>query len=305
MRHYIYYLIAVLSLSACGGGGGGSSASSSSPLVTFSQVASSSSVSVGNGISNEISYTYNVAAEKVTSLSNKKTGETGAKVVVSHDSSSNLGTLTLTTAGGTTISWNTATDTYGALIINNNIGVLTTPNYASGQNYTLFANPYRLGWDYQTFGTWVTGAGSGSGKAGNYSIGVVTTGSSIPTSGSATYTGDTGGRYANSAGTDYFTTSNLSATANYATRSISLSSTSTKVSHDLINQTTNNNLNFTGTMSYTAANNSLSGTILTTGGLNGTVKGQFYGPLANEIGGSFTATGAGIELYSGAFGAKK
>ena len=27
-----------------------------------------------------------------------------------------------------------------------------------------------LGWDYQTFGTWVTG-GNGSGKAGNYSIG--------------------------------------------------------------------------------------------------------------------------------------
>ena len=64
MRIYIYYLIAVLSVSACGGGGGGSSASSSSPLVTFSQVGANSQVTVANGISNEVDYTYNVGASK-------------------------------------------------------------------------------------------------------------------------------------------------------------------------------------------------------------------------------------------------
>ena len=162
-----------------------------------------------------------------------------------------------------------------------------------------------MGWDYQTFGTWVTGAGTGSGKAGNYSIGVATSGSSIPASGTATYTGSTGGRYADAGGLDYFTSSDLSAVANYATRSISLSSTGTKVTRDLLNQSTNNNLNFTGTMTYSAASNDISGTIVTTGGLNGTTKGQFYGPSANELGGSFTATGAGLETYSGAFGAEK
>ena len=302
MRSYIYYLIAVLSLSACGGGGGGSSASSSSPLVTFSQVGANSQVTVANGISNEVDYTYNVGTSKITTLSNYNAGQAGANVVASYDASKNIGTVKLNTAGGTSISWNTATDSIGTLLINSNVEYITSAN---GQNYSLIANPYDLGWDYQTFGTWVTGGGTGSGKAGNYSIGLPTSGSSIPTSGTATYTGYTGGRYSASGGEDYYTSSNLTANANYATRSITLSSTGTKVTRDLLNQFNFNNINFTGTMTYSAASNDITGTILTTSGLNGTVKGQFYGPLANEIGGSFTATGAGIELYSGAFGAKK
>ena len=80
MRSYIYYLIAVLSVSACGGGGGGSSASSSSPLVTFSQVGANSAVVIGGGISNEVDYTYNLATNKLTSVSNHQRGQTGASV---------------------------------------------------------------------------------------------------------------------------------------------------------------------------------------------------------------------------------
>ena len=150
-----------------------------------------------------------------------------------------------------------------------------------------------------------TGAGTGSGKVGNYSIGSPTTGASIPTSGTATYTGATGGRYATAAGLDYFTSSSLTATANYATRSVALTSTSSVGTRDLLAQSSLNAVDFTGSMTYAAATNSLTGTITTTGGLSGTVKGQFYGPGANELGGSFTATGAGLEAFSGAFGAKK
>jgi hypothetical protein len=294
---------AVPILSACGGGGGGGGGGVSvAPFVSYSQIGTNTQVSVENGISNEIDYTYNVGALTATSLTNSQTGQSGAKVVVSYDASSNLGTATLTTAGGTAISWNSATDTFGTLNINNNVEAAISAN---GQDYTLIANPFNFGWDYQTFGTWLTGAGTGSGKAGNYSIGSPTTGASIPTTGTATYTGATGGRYVTAAGLDYFVSSNLSATANYATRSVALTSTSSVASRDLISQSSMNAINFTGTMTYAAATNVLTGTITTTGGMNGTAKGQFYGPSANELGGSFTAAGGGLELLSGAFGAKK
>lgn len=288
-------------LSACGGGGGGGGATVAT-FVNYSQVGTNTQVSVENGISNEIDYTYNVGTNKVTSLTNDQRGQSGAKVVVSYDASADLGTATLTTAGGTAISWNSATDTFGTLLLNSNVEAAISAN---NQNYTLIANPFNFGWNYQTFGTWLTGAGTGSGKAGNYSIGAPTTGASIPTTGTATYTGATGGRYSSAAGLDYFFSSDLSAAANYATRSVALTSTSSVVSRDLLSQSSMNALNFTGTITYAAATNALTGTITTTGGMNGTAKGQFYGPSANELGGSFTAAGGGLELFSGAFGAKK
>ena len=291
----------ILLLSGCGGGGSTSSVTVA-PFVSYSQVGTNTSVTVENGISNEGDYTYNVGALTLTSLTNLQAGQSGAKVVVSYDSSSDLGTATLTTAGGTSISWNSASDTFGTLLINNNVEVAASAN---GENYTLIANPYNFGWNYQTFGTWLTGAGTGSGKVGNYSIGSPTIGASIPTTGTATYTGATGGRYATAAGLDYFVSSSLTATANYATRSVALTSTSSVGTRDLLAQSSLNAVDFTGSMTYAAATNSLTGTITTTGGLSGTVKGQFYGPGANELGGSFTATGAGLETFSGAFGAKK
>lgn len=306
MEHYsvkspLALWAAILILSACGGGGGGGGGNVA-PFVSYSQVGTNTEVSVENGISNEVDYTYNVGTTTLTSLTNAQRGQSGAKVVASYDTSSNIATATLTTAGGTSVSWNSATDTIGTLLLNSNIETVVS---ASGQNYTLIANPFDFGWNYQTFGTWLTGGGTGSGKAGNYSIGSPTTGASIPTTGTATYTGATGGRYSSAAGLDYFVSSNLSAVANYATRSVALTSTSSVVSRDLLSQSSMNALNFTGSMTYAAASNSLTGTISTTGGLSGTAKGQFYGPNANELGGGFTASGAGLELFSGAFGAKK
>jgi hypothetical protein len=36
--------------------------------------------------------------------------------------------------------------------------------------------------------------------------------------------------------------------------------------------------------------------------MTGTAKGRFYGPSAQEIGGTFSVTGAGVQSYGGAFG---
>lgn len=299
MKHNFLYCAIPVFLSACGGA---ETTTTSPPLVAFSQVDTNSTVEISSGISNEANYTYDIAGSRVTGISNFGSGQTGAKIKASYDSSQDTGTITLTSAGGVTTSWDATTDTFGVLIINSSIDAAVSAN---GQDYTFMANPYDHGWDYQTFGTWVTGAGTGSGAVGNYSVGVVSTGSAIPTSGSGTYTGSTGGRYSDASGNDYFTSSTLSASANYATRSVSMTSSSTATTRDLLTSSTDANLDFTGTMTYAAATNNLSGTITTTGGSNGTVTGHFYGPAAEELGGTFSVAPVGVEAYFGSFGADK
>jgi len=299
MKKLVLLAPAVLVLTACGGGGGGS-ASSNNLYVRWDNTSVSGTVS--GGISNEVDYTYNTSSEVITSLSNLSAGATGATLTATYDSSNDLGTATLTSAGGTTLSWNTATDSYGTLRTYTNIEYALS---ADGEDYALIANPFNLNFDYQTFGTWVTGAGTGSGDAGNFSFGYVTTGSNIPTSGSATYTGYTGGRYSDSSARDYFISANLSATANFATRSVAVTTSNTYKSRNLVTDVLDTNINMTGTMTYAAATNNLTGTFSTADSrLSGTMKGQFYGPTANEIGGTFSAV-SGTEGIFGAFGAKQ
>jgi hypothetical protein len=69
-------------------------------------------------------------------------------------------------------------------------------------------------------------------------------------------------------------------------------------------------LNIQGTLNYAGGSNDFSGPVssLTVTGvaptLAGSARGQFYGPAANEIGGTFALKGVGAEGYLGAFGAK-
>ena len=299
MKRCVLYGLIPIFLSACGGS---SSTNTGAPLVNFSSTTANSTVELSGGINNEGNYTYDVAGLKLTGFSNYTSGQTGTKATVTYDANKQPTSVTLTSAGGTSTTWNSATDTFGVLRINNSVDVVISAN---NQNYALAANPYDFGWDYQTFGTWVTGGGTGSGTVGNYTVGSVSTGSGIPTTGSGTYTGSTGGRYSDALGNDHFTSSDLSASANFATRSVSLTSSSTATTRDLLAVSADANLDFTGTMTYTAATNNLSGTITTTGGDTGTVKGQFYGPAAEELGGTFSLNPVGLKAFIGAFGAKK
>jgi hypothetical protein len=62
-------------------------------------------------------------------------------------------------------------------------------------------------------------------------------------------------------------------------------------------------LNIQGTLSYAGGSNDFSGPV-SSSALTGSARGQFYGPAANEIGGTFGLKGVGVEGYLGAFGAK-
>lgn len=295
---HLSLITAITLLTGCGGGGGGSSATLA-PFTSWNSVAGRSVIA--SGISQSGTYTWNSSTDRITSRTIDSSRD-GATYSATYGSSGEVLTATINPVNSAAISINRSTDTIGSLVINSDIDAAISPD---GSTISLAANPYRNGWEYQSFGIWSTGGGTGSGTYGAISIGAQTAGAAIPTSGSATFFGIAGGRYIDSAGRYYFTGANMSASTNFATRSINFSTTGTQVTPDLINTTINNGLNMSGTLSYSAGTNQIAGNVSTTSGLSGTVNARFYGPSAQEIGGTFSVSGGGLEGYAGAFGGKR
>ena len=298
-------------LSGCGGGGGGGGGGSSityrNITANFSEDLTNVRASLSGGISNETNYTWSSSSGLITGISDIGGGSTGATITATYDSNSDYAAAGFTTAGGTTVTFD-SNDTFGTFVLDSDFVVA---EQSDGTEYFVAANPYDVGFDYQTFGTWATGVNSGSGKAGAISAGFVTTDiSELPTSGSATYTGITGGRYVDSDGDYGWTKSTLSASANFASRQLAVTSSGTYYTNQAGTSSSgsNGNLNFTGTLSYSSSSPVFTGTITTTGGDSGTMTGRFYGSNYEEIGGTFginAASGQTLDVYAGGFGATR
>ena len=303
MRLNNSFLVAVMALGlvGCGGGGGGGGSSTLSPFVNWSSVAAGTSVSI-SGDSQEATYSFDVATRTVTGLS-FSAPSSGATFTATYDAQGEATNFSLTSARGTSLSFSRAAgDTFGYLIMNPKITVAISRD---GTNTFFGANPLAYGFEYQSFGIWGTGSGTGSGTIGNLSVGAQTSGSAVPSSGTATYSGITGGRYVDGTGSPFYTSSLMSASANFSSRSLSFSTSGTEVTADLVTSSSAAALNMTGSLSYSAGSNQFSGSVSTTSGLSGTATGRFYGPSAQEIGGSFLVNGAGGEGYAGGFGASR
>ncbi|MBP7713063.1 MAG: transferrin-binding protein-like solute binding protein [Gammaproteobacteria bacterium] len=147
--------------------------------------------------------------------------------------------------------------------------------------------------------------------AGTFSLGALTPVSSIPTLGTATYLGATLGHYVDPAGTENLAFADVTATVDFGARSIGFNTTNTHQTAGLATISANDNLNLSGTLTYAPGVNQFSGPVTTVGGgvgnapMTGTATGSFYGPAAEEIGGGFSARGAGVSGYMGAFGGRK
>jgi hypothetical protein len=177
---------------------------------------------------------------------------------------------------------------------------------ATSSDTGLIANPYVLGWEYQSFGVWNSQAGpSGSIRASSF--GAPTPASAVPTSGSATFSGKVAGIYISPQGQSAMAAGNLSVNANFSTRSLAFSSSGSAITLDARTATAAPHLDLKGTLSYAPNTNSFSGTLANPGGtLSGSSQGKFYGPAAQELGGAFTVkSSTTVETFTGAYGAKR
>lgn len=298
--------LAIAGLTACGGGGGGGASGGVGVTVTpnftsWSAVLAGSTV-VASGDSQQGTYTWTPAGivnGTVTSVT-VDAQQSGAIFTESFSASTGLAqTVRFQTASGTDISFTRGADNFFILTINSDFWAIES---ADGTKYALMADPILNGFEYQSFGIWTTGAGTGSGTHGAASVGAPTPAGSIPTSGIFTYNGVAGGRHVAGNGSSYFTLANMNTTVNFATRQLSFMTSFSEQTPNLVTSAFVPSLDMTGTLSYVSGSNQFSGAVTATNGMTGTAKGRFYGPLAQEIGGTFNVAGPGVQSYGGAFG---
>ena len=230
-------------------------------------------------------------------FNNTQVGRANGNVTVTLDSAGNVTALTM--AGKeSSVSFGPG----NAILTANGgfVGAVST----DARSAAITAQPNVLGFNYQTFGVWLTGSGTGSGLGGAISAGAATPGGSIPVTGSANYNGAAGGLYVDPAGVTYLAKSSAALSTNFANSTVSFSTSgstaATTAGAALANPSI---LNISGILNYAGGSNDFSGPV-SSNTLVGSARGQFYGPNANEIGGTFALKGVGAEGYLGAFGAR-
>ena len=290
---------AALTLSACGGGGGGGSPDPSvvptTALTNWRTDAVAGAKIHANGIGKQVSYSYectntDCSTGKVKTIGTPS-GVLSVKSLFFFDTNAKLELLQpVETQSGFT------TTQISPLAENS--------RFVTGQSATgraIVSDPKNTAWNYQSFGVWESGLGETNRTFGVMSVGATTPASSVPTSGTANFTGNIIGSYVNAAGEGHAVIANLSVAANFGTHTLDFTSSGTQVSKDWDNFTANSNLNLSGTLTI-STNGTFSGT-LTTGTLSGDSNGMFYGPAAQELGGVFYLTNGTLETYAGAYGA--
>ncbi|MWB77786.1 hypothetical protein GLS40_07105 [Pseudooceanicola sp. 216_PA32_1] len=175
---------------------------------------------------------------------------------------------------------------------------------ASGTSLALLADEGANGYGYQTHGVWVTGYGTGSGQVAVASVGALSPADAaravLPLGGTASYAGQSTGVARDGAGTPYFTRSTVTVSTDF--RSLGLTSSGTLATNaNSLAEAPMPQLDFVA--SAQVAGSGFSGTVAGAG-MTGALNGAFYGGMAEELGGVFSASGAGM-AYAGAFGARR
>jgi hypothetical protein len=226
----------------------------------------------------------------------------GATGTIAFDAGRNVSSFSFTSGSGASASFNVAN---GDQITSNFGGSSTVASNKSQTQMAILANPYYMGYDYQTYGAW--GAyGNSTISSYGVSLGSATPGSSIPSTGTGTFVGGMAGYYTDAKNIGYLTYANMSAAVDFAARQVTLTTSNTALVGAPLGATRGaSGLDMTGTLVYGSSSNKLTGTVTTTNGMTGNALGQFYGPSANEVGGTFAVTNSSQGTMVGGFGGKR
>jgi len=301
--------LAAATLAACGGGGGGSSDGGSITPQSFTSWGAlpTNTPVVANGMS--VSLTSGGTASNDTAASS-------ASVLYNSRTSGGLRGFTFT-APSTTATWTTSS---GSSLVCTG-GVCALSNVAQ-TTIGAYSDPYSglNAWNYQSFGAWSLPNGTVSAM----SFGAPTAFSALPTSLTATYNGELIGRYKAVAGDvmdgntlltggQFGLRADVSASVviSGGTRQITFSSTGSRMEAPAFPEFNDARFDIAAsTLTISGAANSFTGAITSGSGsnavsLSGTANGRFYGPAAEELGGTILLQGAGGRAVVGGFGGKR
>jgi hypothetical protein len=306
-------LLVALALAGCGASGGDQCSISNPgpcntlPRVTSPNFSSWQQVPAGNTVSflalaNEVAYDVDTAAMTVSGIRTDATS-TGSVVEFRYDGNRDLTRLAIE-ARHSSPTW----DRNGGDLFTN-LGAVGLPQLdaavdASGRALALAANPYRSGFEYQSYGVWNVAAPGPTGALGAFSAGFFSPPGSQPRSGTATYAGSSVGVYIDPTGASFVATAAVRANADFAAGSMGFRSSNTAISADARTFNPAPRLDLNGALPIGRVG--FDGRLRSAdAALNGHVSGLFFGPEGREIGGTFALTGADVERYTGAYGARR
>jgi hypothetical protein len=169
----------------------------------------------------------------------------------------------------------------------------------------VFTNPTYYGFEYQTYGAWGS-YGNATTSANAISVGSATPVTGLPATGSYTFTGGASGYYTDPSKFAYVSNANMTATASFDARTVAFSTSGTYISGSPSGSAIPApDLNLAGTLTIAAGANKVSGTVTTVNGMSGNANGKFYGPTANEVGGTYAVSGSNLGSFVGGFGGKR
>jgi hypothetical protein len=291
------FLLLPLLISACAGGGGGGGGSGGgvvvTPFTSWSAIQPNTVVQATGG-SAGANYTANPVTGQVLTVSTPEQTSSGATINFTYGPTSLTG-ISIQSAQGTTASLNTlagdtiANDSTGSILFGQNAALTTT---------LLAPSPDYFGWNYQSFGVWITGQGTGAGSVGVASVGSATPVTGIPATGSSTFAGATIGVFVDSSGSAFYTAGLMTASVNFGAQTAVFATRNTeKVNLATGLSSSASNLNLNSNMTY--AGGVISGAVTSVSGMTGTASGKFFGPSAQEIGGTYVLQGGGASLVGG------
>ena len=160
-----------------------------------------------------------------------------------------------------------------------------------------------MDWSYQSFGAWDTAWGPGAAAFGATSFGAPTMASGVPGVGNATFSGKLAGFYLTPEGEKLLAAANLAVYVDFSARSLDFASTRTTVGAGIAAP----NLDLAGRLAYSPGSAIFAGTLTTAGGtMSGPSTGRYYGPAAEELGGTFSVKSpTTAELFTGGYGAQR
>lgn len=291
-------------LPACGGGGGEDRVPPT-PFVSFSAVQSGQTVEA-SGVSRTVTATTDLRGTVLSRIVNAVDTD-NSSVQMSFGAGPALNAFNVKTPQSSP-SWSGS-----EIVCNSSVCTLANAGFRTrGATVNALGT---IGWNYQTFGFWLS-------EGPLDSAGAISIGNPTPVIGThifvtATYTGTLGGIYikaidsTNATGAVFEYAAVMTAVVNLtAPPSIAFSTSGTKIGP--VGGTLDTpmpDLNLSGNLTLTTVENRFSGNISTAAGsaiqLNGGVTGRFYGPNADEISGVFALTGGGVQTVLAGFGGKK
>jgi len=307
----VFGLVALTTiLVGCGGGGGGGSTNGggggggSIPTVQFTSWSDTrpNTEIVAPTISTTATYTENSNGD-ITSVS-EFSSFYGGEFRETFDANGAITSASITTSDGDRLTFSKP-DGAQYYSIFDGAGFLATNSTET--SFVIGAEPVPQGWNYQTFGVWSRSpTSSASGMVGASSTGAFTQASNIPTSGTASFQGIAAGLYQLSEFSTYITSADMTLNVDFRNRTADFQTVNSVVTPDVATFASSYPaIDLTGIMQLDPTRNSMSGTVESRFGMKGVIQGAFYGPNAQEVGGTFGLRGDGVESYVGGFGGKR